>query len=166
MIKGVMKNPRRRVEQRDIEIQEKFGKINCAPIGAMWSQGRAAELSTRQLADHTKLPPSTIRQMNRKYGEIVELQVRANLGEIAVDCLQNMVDLAFTAEDEKTRFNATKDLLDRAGFKPKSEVDIKQEVIRRSPKEIEAEARQKLGNELAEKLLGLDKVEDAQIVET
>ena len=50
--------------------------------------------------------------------------------------------------------------------KPKSEVDIKQEVIRRSPKEIETEARQKLGNELAEKLLGLDKIEDAQIVET
>jgi hypothetical protein len=95
----------------------------------------------------------------------VELQVRANLGEIAVDALQNMVDLAFTAEDEKTRFNATRDLLDRAGFKPKSESHITQEVIKRSPKEIEEEARKKLGNELAEKLLGLSSIEDAEVIE-
>jgi hypothetical protein len=39
-------------------------------------------------------------------------------------------------------------------------------VIKRSPKEIEEEARKKLGNELAEKLLGLSSIEDAEIVET
>ena len=160
-----MKDPRHRVKQRDIEIKEKFGKIQCAPMGALWSQGKAAGLTVKKLSDKSGLPANTIREMNRKYGELVELQVRANLGEIAVDALQNMVDLAFTAEDEKTRFNATRDLLDRAGFKPKTESHITQEVIKRTPKEIEEEARKKLGNELAEKLLGLSSIEDAEVIE-
>ncbi len=117
----------------------------------------AGKCSHKEIAKVAGVSLTAVKEFNRKQQAEIEGQVRANLGKVAVECLQNMVDLAFTAENEHVRFVATKDLLDRAGFKPKSEVDIKQEIVRRDPKEIEMEARKKLGDELAEKLLGLTK---------
>ncbi|MFZ9069149.1 MAG: hypothetical protein ACO23R_17400 [bacterium] len=146
---------KRKIKQRDIAVKGKVANIDDERTAAAWAQGKASGLTDRQTSEMTGIPTGAIRKMNRKYAEEIEVQVRANLGAVAVSALKNMVDLAFKAENEHVRFVATKDLLDRAGFAPKKEVDIKQEIIRRDPQEIEAEARKKLGDELAEKLLGL-----------
>jgi hypothetical protein len=154
-----------KVVQRDIKIQPKKKSLENDAVASVLLQGMAGKVSKKEVAQVAGVSVTAVREFNRQHQEDIEKQVRANLGEVAVQALQNMVDLAFAAENEHVRFVATKDLLDRAGFKPKSEVDIKQEVIRRDPKEIEAEARKKLGDDLAEKLLGLGskpEIEDGQ----
>lgn len=149
--------------QRDIKVSGSTKRITRDEVKNAWVQGKAANLPNTEIAKISGVSVTAIREMNKKYEREIEAQVRANLGQVAVDALQNMIDLAFTAENEHVRFVSTKDLLDRAGFKPKSEVDIKQEVIRRDPKMIEAEARERLGNELAEKLLQLSgPIEDGE----
>lgn len=153
-----------KVEARDIAVKEDAGMPD-PKMAQVWVQGKAAGMSNQALMKSTGLSDRKIRKMNREYADEIAAQIRSNLGEVAVSALQNMVDLAFNAENEHVKFVATKDLLDRAGFAPKKEVDIKTEVIHRDPKEIEREAREKLGDELAERLLGLGsppEVEDAE----
>ena len=57
-------------------------------------------------------------------------------------------------DDPNARYKAAKDILDRAGFKPTDRVEVTAEV-KRTPKEIEAEVRQRLGDEFGARLLGL-----------
>jgi len=155
----------RKVEQRDITIKPKKKSLENDAVASVLLQGMAGKCSPKEIAKVSGVSITAVKEFNKQYQADIEKQVRANLGKVAVDALQNMVDLAFTAENEHVRVVATKDLLDRAGFKPKSEVDIKQEITRRDPKEIELEARKKLGDELAEKLLGLSakvEIEDGQ----
>jgi len=70
-----------------------------------------------------------------------------------------MVSLAFSSESEQVRFVATKDLLDRAGFKAseisKLEIDERRS---RTPVEIEQEMRERFGNDVADMIMGRAKV--------
>ena len=67
--------------------------------------------------------------------------------------------IAFSSESEQVRFVATKDLLDRAGFKAseisKLEID---ERASRTPVEIEQEMRERFGNDVADMIMGRAKV--------
>ena len=49
--------------------------------------------------------------------------VRSSLNAAAIAAAQTMVDL-LSADDERARLGAAKDLLDRTGFKPKDVVDV------------------------------------------
>ena len=57
-------------------------------------------------------------------------------------------------DEPHERGKAAKEILVRAGFKPTDRVAVTAEV-KRTPKEIEAEVRQRLGDEFGARLLGL-----------
>lgn len=68
----------------------------------------AGKCSHKEIAKVAGVSLTAVKEFNRKQQAEIEGQVRANLGKVAVECLQNMVDLAFTAENEHVRFVATK----------------------------------------------------------
>ena len=84
----------------------------------------------------------------------IALQTRIELDENVHRAMATLVDL-LDCDDPNARYKAAKDILDRAGFKPTDKVEITAEV-RRTPKEIEAEVRQRLGDEFGSRLLGLN----------
>ena len=69
-----------------------------------------------------------------------------------------LMDLAENSASDSVKFQAAKDLLDRAGFRP---VDKREEIRpQRSPEELEAEMVRLVGTEKAQLLLGKKSVED------
>ena len=67
------------------------------------------------------------------------------------------MDLAENSAPDSVKFQASKDLLDRAGFR---QIDRREEIRpQRTPEELEAEIKRLVGSETAELLLGkADKV--------
>ena len=76
----------------------------------------------------------------------------------APKALSILMDLAENSASDSVKFQASKDLLDRAGFRP---VDRREEIRpQRTMVEIEAELVRLIGPEKAELLLGTKTVED------
>ena len=72
--------------------------------------------------------------------------------------LKILVDLSKNSASDSVKFQAAKDLLDRAGFRP---VDRREEIRpQRSPEELEAEMVRLVGKEKADLLLGKKTVDD------
>ena len=72
--------------------------------------------------------------------------------------LSILMDLAENSASDIVKFQASKDLLDRAGFRP---VDRREEIRpQRTPAELEAEIKRLVGSEKAELLLGKKSVDD------
>ena len=68
------------------------------------------------------------------------------------------MDLAENSASDSVKFQASKDLLDRAGFRP---IDRREEIRpQRTPAELEAEIKRLVGTEKAELLLGKKSVDD------
>ena len=67
--------------------------------------------------------------------------------------MSTLVEL-LDCDDPNARYKAAKDILDRAGFKPTDKLEVTAEV-KRTPKEIEAEIRERMGDEIASRLLGV-----------
>ena len=76
----------------------------------------------------------------------------------APKALSILMDLAENSASDSVKFQAAKDLLDRAGFRP----DDRREEIRpqRTPAELEAEIKHLVGTEKAELLLGNKSIDD------
>jgi hypothetical protein len=105
-----------------------------------------------------KTPVVSARKKAERLAEDIEKEVRAELGSTASQALKNLIGLAFSAESEQVRAKCTMDLLDRAGFKP---VDKHQEIKpQRSLKEIDAEIRELVGEQVADMLLGKHPVKE------
>ena len=69
-----------------------------------------------------------------------------------------LIDLAENSASDSVKFQASKDLLDRAGFRP---IDRREEIRpQRTPAELEAEINRLVGTEKAELLLGKKSVDD------
>ena len=69
-----------------------------------------------------------------------------------------LMDLAETSASDSVNFQASKDLLDRAGFRP---IDRREEIRpQRTPAELEAEIKRLVGTENAELLLGKKSIDD------
>ena len=76
----------------------------------------------------------------------------------APKALSILMDLAETSASDSVKFQASKDLLDRAGFRP---IDRREEIRpQRTPAELEAEMIHLVGSEKAELLLGKKSVDD------
>lgn len=88
----------------------------------------------------------------------IALQTRIELDENVHRAMATLVDL-LDCDDPNARYKAAKDILDRAGFKPTDRIEVTAEV-KRTPKEIEAEVRQRLGDEFGSRLLGLKPKEE------
>ena len=68
------------------------------------------------------------------------------------------MDLAENSASDSVKFQAAKDLLDRAGFSP---VDRREEIRpQRTPAELEAQIKHLVGTETAELLLGRKSMDD------
>jgi len=90
-------------------------------------------------------------------GEISE-ELRSSFMNAAPKALLILMDLAENSASDSVKFQAAKDLLDRAGFRP---VDKREEIRpQRSPEELEAEMVRLVGTEKAQLLLGKKSVED------
>ena len=55
-------------------------------------------------------------------------KIKALLDDVASDAMARIIDLSMNAENENIRLAANKDILDRAGYKPREKVDLKTEV--------------------------------------
>ena len=90
-------------------------------------------------------------------GEISE-ELRSSFMNAAPKALAILMDLAENSASDSVKYQAAKDLLDRAGFKP---TEKREEIPpKRTPEELEAEMVRLVGAETADLLLGKKTVDD------
>ena len=105
--------------------------------------------------------PSLVNQaskLKRELSSEIAEELTANFMSAAPKALSILMDLAENSASDSVKFQASKDLLDRAGFRP---VDRREEIRpQRTPAELEAEIKRLVGSEKAELLLGKKSVDD------
>ena len=89
-------------------------------------------------------------KLRRECAEEITEELHRNFAEIAPSALNILTDLAENAESESVRLGATRDLLDRAGFRP---VDRHEIVKEKSVEELNAQLVSLVGNDGAEMLI-------------
>jgi len=124
-----------------------------------FSRDAAEGMSSKELATKFDLGQSSIGIKRKQLARQIEKEVRSRLGTVSLKSLDNLVSLAFGAESEQVRYVATKDLLDRAGFKATELSKLEIEDTRsRTPVEIEEEMRERFGRDVADMIMGRAKV--------
>ena len=105
--------------------------------------------------------PSLVTQASKLKSELsseIAEKLTANFMSAAPKALSILMDLAENSASDSVKFQASKDLLDRAGFGP---IDRREEIRpQRTPAELEAEIKRLVGSEKAELLLGKKSVDD------
>ena len=105
--------------------------------------------------------PSLVNQaskLKRELSSEIAEELTANFMNAAPKALSILMDLAENSASDSAKFQASKDLLDRAGFRP---IDRREEIRpQRTPAELEAEMIHLVGSEKAELLLGKKSVND------
>ena len=97
-------------------------------------------------------------KLKRELSSEIAEELTANFMSAAPKALSILMDLAENSASDSVKFQASKDLLDRAGFRP---VDRREEIRpQRTPAELEAEIKRLVGSEKAELLLGKKSVDD------
>ena len=89
-------------------------------------------------------------KLRRECAEEITEELHRNFAEIAPRALNILTDLAENAESESVRLGATRDLLDRAGFRP---VDRHEIVKQKSIEELNAQLVSLVGENGAEMLI-------------
>ena len=105
--------------------------------------------------------PSLVNQASKLKRELsaeISEELRSSFMNAAPKALSILMDLAENSSSDSVKFQASKDLLDRAGFRP---VDRREEIRpQRTPEELEAEIKRLVGSETAELLLGKKTMDD------
>ena len=105
--------------------------------------------------------PSLVNQaskLKRELSSEIAEELTANFMNAAPKALSILLDLAENSVSDSVKFLASKDLLDRAGFRP---IDRREEIRpQRTPAELEAEIKRLVGTETAELLLGKKTMDD------
>ena len=105
--------------------------------------------------------PSLVNQaskLKRELSSEIAEELTANFMSAAPKAFSILMDLAENSASDSVKFQASKDLLDRAGFRP---IDRREEILpQRTPAELEAEVKRLVGSEKAELLLGKKSVDD------
>ena len=105
--------------------------------------------------------PSLVNQaskLKRELSSEIAEELTANFMNAAPKALSILMDLAENSSSDSVKFQASKDLLDRAGFRP---IDRREEIRpQRTPAELEAEIKRLVGSETAELLLGKKTMDD------
>ena len=97
-------------------------------------------------------------KLKRELSAEISDELTANFLSAAPKALSILMDLAENSASDSVKFQASKDLLDRAGFRP---VDRREEIrTQRTPAELEAEIKHLVGTEKAELLLGKKSIDD------
>ena len=89
-------------------------------------------------------------KLRRECAEEISEELHRNFAEIAPRALNILSDLAENAESESVRLGATRDLLDRAGFRP---VDRHEVVKEKSVEELNAQLVSLVGDDGAQMLI-------------
>ena len=117
------------------------------------------ELESARVAGYSDRSLPSLRaeasRLKRRLASQIADELRLNIMNSAPHARAILKDLALNADSEHVRMKASKDILDRAGFKPVK----RQEVVHasRSVEEVEAELVGLLGKDLSELLLGKKK---------
>jgi len=105
--------------------------------------------------------PSLVNQasnLKRELSAEISEELRSSFMNAAPKALSILMDLAENSASDSVKFQASKDLLDRAGFRP---IDRREEIRpQRTPEELEAEIKRLVGSETAELLLGKKTMDD------
>ena len=105
--------------------------------------------------------PSLVNQASKLKRELsaeISEELRSSFINSAPKAFSILMDLAENSASDSVKFQASKDLLDRAGFRP---VDRREEIRpQRTPAELEAEIKRLVGTETAELLLGKKTMDD------
>ena len=105
--------------------------------------------------------PSLVNQASKLKRELaaeISEELRSSFMNAAPKALSILMDLAENSASDSVKFQAAKDLLDRAGFRP---IDRREEIRpQRSPEELEAKLKSLVGTEKADLLLGKKSVDD------
>ena len=105
--------------------------------------------------------PSLVNQaskLKRELSSEIAEELRSSFMNAAPKALSILIDLAENSASDSVKFQASKDLLDRAGFRP---IDRREEIRpKRTPEELEAEIKRLVGTETAELLLGKKTMDD------
>ena len=105
--------------------------------------------------------PSLVNQaikLKRELSTEISEELRSSFMNAAPKALSILLDLAENSASDSVKFKASKDLLDRAGFRP---IDRREEIRpQRTPEELEAEIKRLVGSETAELLLGKKTMDD------
>ena len=97
-------------------------------------------------------------KLKRKLSGEIAKELRSSFMNAAPKALSILMDLAENSASDSVKFQASKDLLDRAGFRP---IDRREEIRpQRTPAELEAEIKRLVGTETAELLLGKKTMDD------
>ena len=105
--------------------------------------------------------PSLVNQASKLKRELsaeISEELTANFLSAAPKALSILMDLAENSASDSVKFQASKDLLNRVGFRPVA----RREEIRpqRTPEELEAEIKRLVGSETSELLLGKKTMDD------
>ena len=105
--------------------------------------------------------PSLVNQASKLKRELsaeISEELRSSFMNAAPKALSILINLAENSASDSVKFQASKDLLDRAGFRP---IDRREEIRpQRTPEELEAEIKRLVGSETAELLLGKKTMDD------
>ena len=105
--------------------------------------------------------PSLVNQASKLKRELsaeISEELGSSFMNAAPKALSILMDLAENSASDSVKFQASNDLLDRAGYSP---VDRREEIRpQRTPTELEAEIKRLVGSEKAELLLGKKSVDD------
>ena len=105
--------------------------------------------------------PSLVNQASKLKRELsaeISEELTANFLSAAPKALSILMDLAENSTSDSVKFQASKDLMDRAGFRP---IDRREEIQpQRTPAELEAEIKRLVGIEKADLLLGNKSIDD------
>ena len=105
--------------------------------------------------------PSLVNQASKLKRELsaeISEELRSSFMNAAPKALSILIDLAENSASDSVKFQASKDLLDRAGFRP---IDRREEIRpQRTPVDLEAEIKRLVGTETAELLLGKKTMDD------
>ena len=108
-----------------------------------------------------KESPSLVNQASKLKRELsaeISEELRSSFMNAAPKALSILMDLAENSASDSVKFQAAKDLLDRAGFRP---IDRREEIRpQRTTAELEAEIKRLFGSEKVELLLGKKSVDD------
>jgi len=101
-------------------------------------------------------------KLKRELSAEISEELTANFLSAAHKALSILMDLAENSASDSVKFQASKDLLDRAGFSP---IDRREEIRPQlTPAELEAEIKRLVGSETAELLLDKKNLDDHDIL--